>query len=110
MSKRLVILILTLAANVVLAATFVRSHRGPISAMASQETQSDVKSPAQPAAPESTDKVAAVTEMASTTAIPAFNWAELESSDYKDYIEKLRAFGVPERTIRDIIMADVAKM
>lgn len=39
-----------------------------------------------------------------------FSWAELESADYKDYIARLRSFGVPEGVIRDIIIADVAKL
>lgn len=34
-------------------------------------------------------------------------WAELESQDYPGYIRNLRAIGCPERTVRDIIVADV---
>jgi hypothetical protein len=37
----------------------------------------------------------------------AFNWSQLESSDYRDYIANLRGVGCPEQTIRDIITADV---
>src|SRR6266404_1822429 len=36
-----------------------------------------------------------------------FHWSQLESSDYPTYITKLRRVGCPERTIRDIITADV---
>jgi hypothetical protein len=39
----------------------------------------------------------------------SFSWAQLESEDYQQYIARLRAFEVPERTIRDIILADVQK-
>ncbi|HMP81874.1 MAG TPA: hypothetical protein PKA41_04120, partial [Verrucomicrobiota bacterium] len=39
-----------------------------------------------------------------------FEWAQLESDDYKQYIANLRAFGVPEKVIRDIIIADVGKL
>ncbi|MBC8002519.1 MAG: hypothetical protein H7X97_08015, partial [Opitutaceae bacterium] len=42
--------------------------------------------------------------------VSSFQWAQLESEDYKVYIERLRAFGVPEAAIRDIIIADVAKL
>jgi hypothetical protein len=38
------------------------------------------------------------------------SWANLESTNYYVYIANLRAFGVPEETIRDIIIADVSKM
>src|ERR1051325_5293176 len=39
-----------------------------------------------------------------------FNWASVESADYKQYIANLRAIGTPEETIRDIIIADVSKL
>jgi hypothetical protein len=36
-----------------------------------------------------------------------FQWAQLESTDYRAYIANLRNIGCPERTIRDIITADI---
>jgi hypothetical protein len=39
-----------------------------------------------------------------------FRWAQLESEDYRTYIERLRSIGCPESTIRDIIIADVDKL
>lgn len=36
-----------------------------------------------------------------------FSWQELESSDYRTYVTNLREIGCPEQTIRDIIIADV---
>lgn len=49
-----------------------------------------------------------------TNVIPAttneFAWIQLESEDYRTYIERLRAIGCPEQTIRDIIIADVDKL
>ncbi len=39
-----------------------------------------------------------------------FTWHEVESDDYATYIENLRAIGCPERTIRDIIVADVDQL
>ena len=44
------------------------------------------------------------------TATNDFRWAQLESEDYRDYINRLRAIGCPEQTIRDIVIADVDKM
>ncbi len=39
-----------------------------------------------------------------------FQWAQLESEDYHEYIARLRAVGCPEATIRDIIIADLDKL
>lgn len=39
-----------------------------------------------------------------------FHWSQLESEDYRTYIERLRSIGCPEQTIRDIIIADVDKL
>ena len=39
-----------------------------------------------------------------------FQWRQLESEDYKTYIERLRAIGCPEETIHDIIIADLEKL
>src|SRR5262249_596309 len=39
-----------------------------------------------------------------------FHWRMLESADYEKYIANLRSVGCPEKTIRDIIVADVEKL
>lgn len=39
-----------------------------------------------------------------------FNWRDIESPDYPTYIANLRRIGCPERTIRDIIVADVNEL
>lgn len=38
------------------------------------------------------------------------SWRSLESTNYFQFIENLRAFDCPEETIRDIIITDVAKL
>jgi len=40
----------------------------------------------------------------------AFNWSQLESTDYRRYIANLRAVGCPESTIKDIILTDVMRL
>jgi hypothetical protein len=40
----------------------------------------------------------------------AFDWHKVESEDYKQYVANLRAIGCPEKTLRDIIMADVTDL
>jgi len=41
------------------------------------------------------------------TAPSRFQWAEIESSDYRTFTDNLRAIGCPTETIRDIIFADL---
>jgi hypothetical protein len=36
-----------------------------------------------------------------------FDWRAVESEDYRQYVANLRAIGCPEKTLRDIIIADV---
>lgn len=43
-------------------------------------------------------------------AAQAFRWSQVESDDYRAYIERLRAIGCPEQTIRDLIIADIDKL
>jgi len=40
----------------------------------------------------------------------AFRWSQVESEDYRAYIERLRAIGCPEQTIRDLVIADIDKL
>ena len=47
---------------------------------------------------------------ADRTVAPALDWRQIESPDYRKYIENLRSVGCPESTIRDIITADVNKL
>ena len=39
-----------------------------------------------------------------------FDWAQVESGDYRQYIANLRSIGCPEATIRDLIMTDVMRL
>jgi hypothetical protein len=54
----------------------------------------------------------AASETRSNDAEPAvvFRWNQLESSDYRTYIANLRRIGCPERTIKDIVTADVGSL
>jgi RNA polymerase sigma factor (sigma-70 family) len=38
-----------------------------------------------------------------------FSWSEVESSDYREFMQKLRAIGCPEATIRDLVIADISR-
>jgi hypothetical protein len=51
--------------------------------------------------------------VAGTTAPPVvlvtnrFHWRELESTNYETYVANLRAVGCPERTVRDLLLAEL---
>src|SRR5258706_2485281 len=72
------------------------------------ETAGDFK--AAEAQPPST--ALATPEMADATESdgPTIRWSEIESADYRQYITNLRALGVPEQIIRDIIVTDVNQL
>jgi len=42
-----------------------------------------------------------------TVTRPVFNWQQIESTDYREYVQNLRAIHCPEQTLRDIVSADV---
>ncbi len=41
------------------------------------------------------------------TNVAAFHWSQLESEDFKEYIARFRAFGAPEKVVRDVILAEI---
>ena len=45
-----------------------------------------------------------------STSVRTFNWESVESADYRQYIANLRSVGCPDKTIRDIILADVTEL
>lgn len=55
-------------------------------------------------------KINATNNLLAALAGRPLNWRALESTNYVQYIENLRAFGCPEETIRDIIITDIAKV
>ena len=100
MNLRLVLLVLCLAGNALLATALFRhgSHSPP------------------PAVPEANVPTTAVQvesspsgapAAATVTATPDFQWSQLTAPDLAVYIVQLRAFGVPEPTVRDIIFGAV---
>jgi hypothetical protein len=108
MNLRVLILLVSLLANIVLATLLVRNDSKTIVT----RKNPDVEKTATTTKSSQNESAASVERTASTISeIPsAFHWSQLESDDYKKYIAALREFGVPERTIRDIVIADVNKL
>jgi hypothetical protein len=73
-----------------------------------------------PAAPQPDASQPHAAPAPAATALPAqpvviyktnqFQWSQLESTDYRQYIANLRAIGCPEATVRDIIITDVMRL
>ena len=115
MNSRALILALSLIGNVVIAA-FVLRQRDNATDNAESSTHSQAAGVAQDTHVAGADTI---NTAESTVAIPAtnsgdaqgnFRWSQLEAADYKEYIARLRAFGVPEKVVRDIIIADINKL
>jgi len=87
-----VLLLISLLANVVLAAWLVLFARRPAA-------------PPPTAAVEDTNSVAVKTNVVLRRQF--LSWAHVESPDYETYVANLRSIGCPEQTVRDIIIADV---
>src|ERR1041384_6993101 len=74
---------------------------------------SAVPEPGSPALANADENHAEKTEPVPPTIVTVTNnltWAQLESEDYRAYIQLLRAVVSPEQTIRDIIIADLDKL
>jgi LysM repeat protein len=86
--------VLSLGANLLLAAVWVSVSRNSLSGPAGNASAS----------------AATLQNGAHTNTLirrQFFSWQEVESPDYPTYIANLRYIGCPEQTIRDIIIADV---
>ena len=115
MNLRVAILVLSLIGNIVLASVVMRQRHSP-------STTADINAPLHQTidlnsanSPATTDPSSAAEQLPITApsegnASDKFNWSQLEAADYKEYITKLRAFGVSEKVVRDIIIADVNKL
>ncbi|MEW6303001.1 MAG: hypothetical protein AB1705_05990 [Verrucomicrobiota bacterium] len=53
------------------------------------------------------EKVYDTVEVAGEAEVVREDWRVVESKDYKEYIQNLRAVGCPEETVRDIVIADI---
>jgi hypothetical protein len=53
---------------------------------------------------------AIVEKRTTNVVVRTFNWESVESADYRQYIANLRSVGCPDKTIRDIILADVTEL
>lgn len=112
MNLRVAIIVLSLIGNVVFASLVIR-HRA---------TTPNTSAESQQSAATADNESSLIEKPSDTLTAPqtiltgennesgGFRWSQLEAADYKEYIARLRAFGVSEKVVRDIIIADVTKM
>jgi hypothetical protein len=106
------LLILSLAANALLAASWLRSRKHPARASASDAPPAALAAPGSTAAPRPAApavQTAPERSSAPTVETPAGvrSWEDLQRDDLKEFIRRLRAAACPEETIQDLILAEV---
>src|SRR4026208_2253034 len=97
MGLKLGILVASIAANVVFAALLF--HRGPPSRLSEAGSAPASQSSPVRLAARPSKRSAAAQDAPTPLPLPAaaaFDWSQLESQDYKEYLAQLRAFGVPD--------------
>jgi hypothetical protein len=103
--KPKVVLLVSTALNVLLlVACWFRFHR-PV-----EPVTGSVQTPSIAASPPPAARTVKSNTVVVTNGPALLDWRAVESEDYKKYIANLRAIGCPEKTIRDIIVADVNEL
>jgi hypothetical protein len=100
------ILILSVGLNVLLLAFLLRPDRTPPTAIEHAPSPARVN----PGSAISGLPERPGSQSITNTLVREINREQVESPDYREYIANLRAIGCPEKTIRDIILADVNKL
>lgn len=98
------LLILSLAANLVLVALLLRPTQVNPPTTAPELNLASTPATPEPPTTESPHQVV------TNTLVRKITWEQVESPDYRQYIQNLRSIGCPDETIRDIILADVNKL
>ena len=78
-----------------------------------QPAQARATEPEKPGTSPPVDETATMNRVTPNSAAaprPVFDWAKIETWDYKQYVKNLRAVGFPEELVRDIVIADLDKL
>ncbi len=100
-----VLLVTSFLVNAGLLAAFLLSRPTPPAPLAEPSAPAETVS-----APRAVTLTSRQTRTVETVVTNEFQWASVESPDYRAYIANLRAIACPEETVRDIIIADVSKL
>ena len=97
-----VLIFISLAANLVLAALFFRPGHGGAPSPAADATTEISSGPA------ADNSAAAPNDRFVTTAAGAkISWRDLQAAELKEFVRRLRAVNCPEETIKDLVLADL---
>ncbi len=104
-----VLILVSLAANLMLAALWFHKSRGAAatSADGAAGAQNSTDANATGLAATAKNSSGAAIESSTVTVAGKFSWANLASPDLKEYIRKLRAANCPEPTVQDLILSEV---
>ncbi len=102
--------LLLLAINLGLLGALVYMVRSPRNAPATEILESQAAIAANTITQISVRKINSTNNLFAALAGRPLSWRSLESTNYYQFIQNLRAFDCPEETIRDIIITDVAKL
>ena len=104
------LLTLSILANALLLAAWMWGHREAGRSVQSTADSLHATLDAHPARPRMQASGAPAGGASTSGATNAFpEWSTFESADYREYVKRLRAAGVPEDIVRDLITADVRK-
>ncbi len=109
MKTSLLIWILTATAVALLAANWQVRRPRAANADAALPAEENATTPAKT---EATAEPSASAPSSASTVVPhpVVKWETIESSDYKQYVSRLRSVGFPEELIRSIVIADMNKL
>ena len=100
-------LLVSIGCNVLLFMALIRAPKTDGSAQAAGSASGDM-----PGAPEEERRRTEDDPNVERFIKPAarqFSWKDIESADYREYIDNLRAVGCPEETIRELVQLDLKK-
>jgi hypothetical protein len=96
---------LSLALNAALVWNISRPRAGSFSPVASEHSKTSIPV----AETQATNRTVSSSRPGVTKTPPPFQWSQIESADYREYIANLRAIGCPEEMVRDIVRADLTQ-
>lgn len=109
--KAKALLITSVALNLMLALLLAWTHSRQPAAESSAGTPSTASAPrSETASPAAGSRKSAGLLAVTNNLVRKITWEQVESADYRQYINNLRSIGCPDETIRDIILADVSKL
>jgi hypothetical protein len=94
-------LILSFVLNLALAATWI------VLVLRRQSSPPAAAIPTANSTPATAPAAASTPRVATVVSNTPFDWSMIESDDYHQYVANLRSADCPERTVRDIIVADI---